>query len=373
MRRVAPYQIFFPLGLLGALIAVGIWFLPPTAGLGAPPIFVHGRLIAGVFLWSYIVGFLMTAVPRMTGTRDARPWEYALALALTALLFATAWGLDPRPFYAAAGGQVLFLALYAGRRLRAAAKTPPVFFSHVGIALLLALAGAYAHARGDAFLGLHLYHVGTVLLLVLGIGTRFFSFLSGLPSAFESGAGPARRALFHALGVAVAVLLAAAGRGYAEAYLGLGLLTLVYVFVIWEALRPSARPSALKWSVRTVAAAIPATFLLAWWRPELALTWLHLLFIAGFALITLAVSTRVTLAHGAYPTELETRSPALWAMWILLGLSAAARIAYGLTDAAWKTPALHLAGALWVLALAAWSVSYLPRIFRPGPQAKPSC
>ncbi|MBX3018440.1 MAG: NnrS family protein [Bdellovibrionaceae bacterium] len=369
---MAPYQIFFPIGLLGALWAVGVWFVP-TAVLGSPAMFIHGKLIAGVFLWSYIVGFLMTAVPRMTGTPAARIWEYVVGLSITAVLFVTAWMLDPVPFYSAVIAQVLFLAVFAGRRLWLAVKVPPVFFSHVGLAFGLALGGAFAHAKGESYLGLHLYHVGTVLLLVLGIGTRFFAFLSGLPSDFETNAPSWARRGFHALGALTALLLICAGWGFASAYLGLAVVGLVYLFGIWRIQRPATRPSALKWAMRVVAAVIPLTFFLAWSWPELALAWLHLLFIAGFALITLAVSTRVTLAHGSYPTEIETRAPALWGMFVLLAFSALMRVGYGLVDPPFKTMFLHGGGVLWFLALGSWSVSFLPKIFIPGPQQKPSC
>jgi len=261
--------------------------------------------------------------------------------------------------------------IYGGRRVFKTTKPVPVFFSHVGIAMVLAVIGSAYHFSGNSFMGIHLYHIGTTLLLVLGIGTRFFSFLSGLPSDFENIAG--KSWLFHGLGVSCGALLFLCGLGNNIAYFGLFLVSLVYLFFVWKIQRPADRPSALKYSVRLVAAAIPLSFLMVWMQPESFLAWIHVLFIGCFGLITFSVATRVTLAHGSYPTDMEMRSPALW--WMLGSLAAAivSRIGYGYTEGLWKTSCLHLAATLWIFAVGIWCWSFLFKIFKPGPLAKPSC
>jgi len=373
MKNIAPYQLFFPLGLLNAMLAVGVWFVQNLGWFSSPAILIHSKLIAGGFLWSFIVGFLMTAVPRMTGTKGANRLEYIFATLLLLGQTSFSWLLDPRYFY---GNQILltlFLIIYGFRRIIKMTKPMPVFFSHVGIAMALALVGAYSHFIGNSFMGIHLYHVGTVLLLVLGIGTRFFSFLSGLPSVFENVTSTWLRMAFHGAGISMGVLLFFAGRGIAISYLGLSLLSTVYLFGFWQVQRASNRPSALKYGVRIVAAMIPLSFFLAWLQPQMFVTWLHLLFIGCFSLITFSVATRVTLAHGSYPIDLEMKSPALWWLVSFLVLGILFRVMYGFSDGLWKTSYLHLAATFWILAVASWCWAFLPRIFKPGPQAKPSC
>lgn len=373
MKKIAPYQLYFPLGLLNAVLAVGVWFVQDLQWFDTPSLLIHSKLIAGGFIWSFIVGFLMTAIPRMTGTDSASLLEYLVSGALLVAGICSAWIADPRFFYSLQMLLVVFLLVYGGRRILRTMKTPPVFFSHVGLAMLLALGGSYSYFSGNSFMGLHLYHLGAILLLIFGIGTRFFSFLSGLPSEFESEESRGSRYLFHACGAMVAIFLYLAGQGNSLAYLGLSLLSLVYLLRIWKVQRSSDRPSALKYAVRFVAAMIPLAFFLTWVRPVMFVTWFHLLFIGCFGLITLSVATRVTLAHGSYPVDFEKQSRALWLMFVFLVLGTASRVLYGFSFDLWKKSYLHAAAVFWILAVVCWCWTFLPKIFKPGPMAKPSC
>lgn len=373
MNKISPYQVYFPLGILNAILAVGVWFTQNLGWLETPAILIHSRLIVGGFLWSFIVGFLMTAVPRMTGAASASKPEYFVSACLLLGQTILSWKLDGRFFYANQMLLVLFLMIYAGRRIFKTSKPIPVFFSHVGVALILALAGSYFHFQGNAFMGTHLYHLGAVLLLVLGIGTRFFSFLSGLPSEFESDESKTMRFAFHASGITIGILLILAGSGHSNSYLALALVSLFYLARIWKVQRPSSRPSALKFGVRIVAVSIPVSFFMTWMQPLYYVTWLHVIFIGCFGLITFSVATRVTLAHGSYSTDLEMSSKALWWVVCLLALGSICRVLYGFSEGLWRTSYLHLAATLWIAAVICWCSSFLIKIYKPGPQAKPSC
>lgn len=373
MMTLAPYQVFFPIGILSALLAVGVWFTQNLGWFSTPAMWIHGKLIAGGFLWSFIVGFLMTAIPRMTGTFNANKVEYGISFLLMMGLILFSWNLDARPFYLTHFLLIAFVLVYAARRLIVSTRPIPVFFSHVGLAMVLALVGSCFYYEGQSIKGFYFYHVGTTLLLVLGIGTRFFSFLSGLPSVFEGTDNQWKRGAFHLMGLAVAALLAGAGFGWTWTFLGLGILTLGYLFFIWKVQRPSNRPSALKWAVRIVAAMIPLSFFLSWLYPLYYLSWMHILFVGCFGLITFSVATRVTLAHGAYPTDMELKSKTLWWMVALLVLAMLSRVFYGFSTGLWKTSFLHSAATFWFLAIIVWCSSYLKKIFKQGPQSKPSC
>src|SRR5215471_20977347 len=75
-----PYRIFFPLGIVLGAIGVSIWplyYYGFTEGYS-------GRARAFVqtdgFLYAFIAGFLLTAVPRFTGTESpSLRVQYALA------------------------------------------------------------------------------------------------------------------------------------------------------------------------------------------------------------------------------------------------------------------------------------------------------
>lgn len=363
MKNVDPYRVFFPIGLLNAFLAVGVWFLRDLPWLSAPALFIHGKLIAGGFLWAFITGFLMTAVPKMTGASPASRIEFLIPLGAMAAMLATAWGIDPRPFYFSHLLLVLFLISFVARRHITSNRPAPIFFSHIGLALLLAAAGDVYHAQGYSSMGVMLLQVGAVLLLVLGIGTRFFSFLTGIPSIFESTTQKLPRYAFHTCGVLVAGSLWLAGEGYLWAYAVLSILALVYLFVFWKVQRKSERHTALRYAMTTVATMIPMSFALSWLLPQQFLTWLHLLFIGCFGLITFSVATRVTLSHGAFPVDIEMKSKALW--WVVgcIVLAALTRLGYGITtDAWWQKSWMHTAAGFWVAAATIWTVVFLKKI-----------
>src|SRR5690606_35748292 len=99
----------------------------------------------------------------------------------------------------------------------------------------------------------------------------------------------------------------------------------------------------------------------------------HLLFIGCFSVLTYAVATRVTLAHGSYSLELETQSKALWVLIAALVLSVIVRLSYGVTSSELKMNALYLASVLWLTAIIAWSYSFLIRIWKKGSLEKAAC
>lgn len=378
MKHLAPYQLFFPIGVLNAFLAIGVWFMQDlnwfSSLVGVPAMLIHSKLIMGGFIWSFITGFLMTALPRMTGTKSVTKAEYSLALFFIFSLMISSWFISSKAFYTLHMGLTFFIIVFAARRILNTQKPIPVFFSHVILALITTLIGAYFYFHNNTLMGLHLYHVGPVLLLVLGIGTRFFSFLSGLPSEFESETSKIKLMLFHASGFLMVLFLYLAGRGKTWAYLALGFLALFYLFQIWKILRPSQRPSPLKWSVRLVALSIPLSFFLCWYKPIMLVTWFHLLFIGCFSIITFSVATRVILAHGSYPLDSEIRSRTLWATLVFLLLGLLFRISYSFVfDPMWKKSFLHLAATFWILALIVWGKNYFVKIFKEGPQTKPSC
>ena len=64
-----PYRIFFPLGIILGAIGVSIWplyYYGVTEGYSGR---AHAFTQTDGFLYAFIVGFLLTAIPRFTGTR----------------------------------------------------------------------------------------------------------------------------------------------------------------------------------------------------------------------------------------------------------------------------------------------------------------
>src|SRR5215467_6399203 len=105
-KQTDPYRIFFPLGIILGLMGVSIWplyYFGITQGYSGR---AHAFVQTDGFLYAFIVGFLLTAIPRFTGT-DAPSLriQYALAALLTA-------GAATFEFQFFAAGNTFFIAAH---------------------------------------------------------------------------------------------------------------------------------------------------------------------------------------------------------------------------------------------------------------------
>src|SRR2546422_1651167 len=172
------YRIFFPLGIILGVFGVSIWplyYFGLTEGYSGRS---HAFVQTDGFLYAFIVGFLLTAIPRFTGTEPpSRRVQYALAaiIAISAILF---------EFQFFAAGQTGFVVSHvmlmtlAVRRFMRRQLDPPDTFVLAGLGLFSGALGALINAAiswniiGPFWdpLGKRLLTEGMVLLLVLGVG-----------------------------------------------------------------------------------------------------------------------------------------------------------------------------------------------------------
>src|SRR5215471_8462635 len=173
-----PYRIFFPIGILLGVIGVSIWPLYYFGILDGYSGRAHAYVQTDGFLYSFIAGFLLTAIPRFTGTEaPSRRVQYVLAsiLATCAAAFEFRFFEIGNTLFVAAHTMLVTLAV---RRFRRRQQEPPETFLLVGLGLISGTAGALIDA-GIAWnlvrpswdlLGKRLLTEGMVLLLVLGVG-----------------------------------------------------------------------------------------------------------------------------------------------------------------------------------------------------------
>src|SRR6266571_166000 len=108
-----PYRIFFPLGIVLGAMGVSIWpvyYFGLTEGYSGR---AHAFVQTDGFLYSFIVGFLLTAVPRFTGTEPpSLPVQYALAavVAASALAFEFQFFIAGQTAFLLAHGTLITLA-----------------------------------------------------------------------------------------------------------------------------------------------------------------------------------------------------------------------------------------------------------------------
>jgi uncharacterized protein involved in response to NO len=370
--RHAPYQLFFPIGGLLSLLGVVQWGAFALGWSSAWRPSLHAIIEIQSALSCFAVGFLFTFVPRRTRTAAPTTVEVGAALLLLIAPGVALFGHE-RLAHAAWALLALFLCVFTGRRLRSALRAGgavaqfiwlPVSF---GLGLLGALAaaiapGAWPWARS---MGTALVWQGVLTGLVIGIGGML------LPMVLhrEPHRGdPSRRAWFlHAVAAAVFASsfavdwLADLRWGHAiRAVVAVGMLVGPARLLRWP------RAPGLHRRVAWLAAwMIPLGFAAVALWPVYRTALLHLTFLPGFMLLTLAIANHVIIAHGGRDTLLFANPVPLYVMGAAVALATCARLLVAFDPARLRLWA-GAAFFLFALALAAWASWVLPRL-RPAP------
>src|SRR5262245_42006460 len=365
--RVEPYRPLFSLGWIYGLLGAGVWPLQALGSIAYPgPL--HRMLMIQGFEQCFVLGFMLTAIQGFTKGVPCTRWELVIAV-MAALAFGIAAILGALRVAAVAFVASMLLLLFAvARRMGPSPTMRPPELVFVGFGLLMGLAGGLLQiASGplDPFPG-RLLSLGMVLSLVLGLGSLLVPTFSGMaaPVATPFWASTTRRGrllLYVVLigGLASAFVAEALGQAGLGAFLRAGAAT-VMLGAIWRMWRVPRRRDAPAFALWISGWMVGAGLWTAALVPAYSLGALHLVFIGGFALLTLGIGTRVIVAHGRYPLTDEPRvlSPALL---VAIGVTLLARLA-----AEWfpsrAMPILGVSGALWIVSWLLWAWNAAPRL-----------
>jgi uncharacterized protein involved in response to NO len=371
--RREPYRLLFPVGALLGWAGVGHWLL---LALGVPGVGWKGpfHALAQVqgFMTCFALGFLFTFIPRRTGTEGPAPWQLGLAALLPVAVTAGAW------FEAWRTSQLLFvllLLLLLGfvlpRVLRPhAGNTVPEGMVWVPVAVGMGLAGALLPWLGMGWphtLGTGLLTQGLFTALVLGVGGMLLPmFLHG--ERPQAGAG-LERALLQAMHLGAAALFALSFlvEQAASSALGHGVRAFVAAVVLvlparlWRA--PS-QPGLHRWLIWLSAWALPLGYALVALRPQWRTAGLHVVFLGCFALMALAVSVHVVLAHGGRPALLHGRPWQVGGLGALVGGAVVARALMAVAPGGYQVW-LGLAAGCFLAATLLWAHLLLPALRAP--------
>lgn len=335
-----PYRILFPLGVIGGISGVILWLLFPYGLLSFYPRDAHFVLMTFVFLWSFVAGFLMTAIPRMTRTKAAGPGEILLASAAVIAqgVMSIKGSLDW--VIVLHGAQVALLLVFLFSRFLVFRKIPFsgfVFLPFGFIFAALSVGLSFSAEGTDRFDFLAFGSEALLVNLIFGLGGRLIPVLSRLPGALMPDQQSFREQ--WAWPLVVCLLLnsgyAASLSGVSEAGSGLRLLAhLAAMFSIFGFfLRPSlwsVLGLSLKVSVLCLTLGEGLRFLgLLTPQYDFGVAGGHVSFIGGICLVTLLVSTRVVLSHGGASLEEEIRSRRIALMTILILLAMIFRLFAG--------------------------------------------
>lgn len=355
MPPVLPFRPFFILAVIDSIAAVAVWTLPPSAaalGLASAPLAGwHGReLLFGVFP-AVISGFLLTALPRWTGTRPhprLHIWLAWLWLCGPAvLILAPAW----RPVAAAA--YLTILTVVIGHRIGASGDR-----RNDGIALLLALlTGAgfidlMVPAAADRALRLA---IAAILGLVMVLGGRIVPSLTAVHCALRGGPElPPRSAGIEVMAAVAATAALAAWLWSPPAAASAGLAAAAAVgqslrWLRWQPWRARRTPALL--ALHAGYACLPAGFALVFLHGMApaavpAAVALHVWTIGAIGLTCVAVMASMIRRHLGRPL---TESSRLNVAFVLLAAALAARAGADFLAPS-REPLIAAAAAAWIVA-----------------------
>ena len=365
-RLREPYRVFFPLGMLCGLAGVAIW---PLYSFGLTATYSgrsHGLVQVFGFLYAFIAGFLLTAVPRFTGTE---PPSLATQLSLAGMLLVAAVSSELRAFAAAT---VAFVAAHAMlftlvlRRFARRKQNPPPTFVYIGLGLVAGAAGALLMsgvtlelipASWD-LLGKRLLTEGMVMLLVLGVGGFLGPRLLGFapPPSHELPLESSVSSVV-ASSIAGAVILIALIAGYGFDLSRMGYVrALVVSIVMFRSLQLRRRPvlrTTVSWAIWIAHWTIAIGVWVVAAAPRYRADFLHILFIGGFSLLILAIATRVTLSHGGHDLVQERRSWPLRIGITCMLVAMLARLGAPFTGTSYFSH-LEWASLLWIAGILVW-------------------
>jgi uncharacterized protein involved in response to NO len=367
-----PYRVLFPIGWVLALWGGCVWGLY-YLGIKSYPGVEHPQIMMGGFLLCFIVGFLMTAAPKFTGSFPATKKELISAAIMGTLMLPCSFFGFRALSYLLSFFMFGFLVIFLRCRFKARRNDPPAPFVFIllGIisgalsSLLLSIDAFGLFSLPPIFIRIAtlFYNQGFVLALVSGIGSRLVPALLGwMPSPLEGGV------LFKVRPFVILMFI----------------LILSYVFeaLQFEILGRTLRAllfgwlSFTQWKIYKLPKIETLQAKMLWlsaWGVLLGLTgqiwadyrihFLHLMFIGGFGLMTFMVAVRVTLSHGNHGLELESKSKAIWLAGTLIVLTALFRVLSGFFPERYFG-ILALASIFWGLALVIWGIVFLPKMVK---------
>ena len=370
--RREPFRLFFPVGTLLAWVGIGHWIAYWAGWVQEYSCLSHGLVQVQGFLLAFALGFLLTAIPRRTGSPPPAAAGIAAAcgglVAMTTAAFAQRWWLAEGATVAIILGVVAF----AVRRFvgTGGSRRPPAAFVLLPMGLACGVAGALMIAWGSSpggsvralAMGRLLVEQGLFFCLVMGAGALVLPLMAGASPPADLGTHPAvtHAALgYGAAGLAVIASLVAeaAGSGHVAPVVR-GLVVAATLIRGAGVLDPLDRPGWNRRAARLGACLVPFGPILAGLVPDYRVPALHVTFIGGLGLLAFAVATHVTAAHLDL-VELRDGRPRVVA--VVAGALLIAMLGRLTADSV-ATYFEHLAaaGMLWIAGTAYWLVRLVP-------------
>lgn len=383
--RREPFRFFFPLGVCCGLWGVDHWLVYALGWSTAYSGFYHASIQVGAFMSCFVVGFLLTALPRFASAAPATSAEFALlagCLIAQPFLLSMGWWMAAELCFIAL---LVAVAVFAARRFatRRSEVGPPTEFiwipigilhGVVGTLLMMLAQGGWLAPWGLA-VGRPMAQQGFLLSVVLGVGGFMAPRLMGRGGLTVSGldAAQARRVRRRRIGLHVlagalvwaSYWLEGSGRGSAAYLLR---ATIVTAELCWTS-RLYRPPSTNELYVRFVWVSLWMIVVGLWGAGayiRFRVAMLHIVFLGGFNLMVFGVATMVVLSHGGEGHRL--REP-LWVFPVVavgLAIAMVVRLAAEVAPEHFF-PLLGVAAGSWSIAGVSWLLFAFPHLLRRMP------
>ena len=368
-----PFRIFFPIGIAFSIIGTMVWILFVFQMLPFYPGPNHPEVMIGGFLYSFSFGFLLTAIPRFTGSTPATDAEiYSIAIpcigALIAALFWKFFFFHIFLFLAE-----IFLVIFLIKRFLTRIHKLPSPFIFVGFGMFSGLLSTAFYVTNDLIsipgplfiIARILFLKGTMFFLLLGIGSRLIPALLGwieMPTAVLQ----TRTKSPYLFPIGALILLSGfIVEGFFSSDYGKMIQAIplaFFPFFAWKIYKKPKNPGFLSWLIIIASWLLVFGFISSILIPLHAIHLIHLSYVSGLGLLTLMIATRVSVSHSGLNSMIEQKSKLLLSVGVLVILAATTRASSGISE---KIYLHHLAYAssCWIVGVLLWSYLLFPKIF----------
>jgi uncharacterized protein involved in response to NO len=379
--RNEPFRFFFPLALLFAVAGVLKWPVMFWAENATYPGQSHAFLMTEGFFGGFIIGFAMTAIPRMMDSkRNHRGLLFLMALVFLIMNCILSHG-------PVALGNILFIVLmllFAGQltlHFRNRKCLPPPGFILMLPAIICAIGGASLsvfewNEDTSPFLQqlrpLILYQAWP-LLPFLGVCPFFLPKFMGepgkhdLPDCFKPSQEWKNRAVSSCI-LSAGVLGSMCLEALHLNRIGLAMRgAFIIGFFIQELPKPFLRFGGDK-IVKCICLclwAIPSAYWLAAAMPAYRIAWVHWSLVGGLSALTLTVATRVILGHSGHIGMLKEKTAWFVIMIALIWVGMVSRVSGDIWPKIMQSHFIY-AAICWLTAVTIWIVKVLPKLTVPA-------
>ncbi|MEQ8350503.1 MAG: NnrS family protein [Leptospiraceae bacterium] len=393
-NTIEPYRILFPVAWLGGLLTVGLWMIVSLShslswGFAPYPASLHAYGVFALFVFPSVSGFLLTALPRFTGS--PLPSLTFLGWVTATYLFSMASFLTGYPVLVCLFALVAMILTLGFARIRmrdSSTVLPSYLRAFLPTGLVAGLLGwlsiivglclqnldlSFTSDAHEPFIlsGRSLLFYYSISLIVLGAGSRIAVTIQAQDHEDrhswrrfleENGTEPYLVLALLALGALIEIIGFSLGEDRSGSLVRSGAFLCFAAMFYWLVLRFRIYRNSFRRAIST-------GLWLSFWLILIGLGsrvitgsasvhWVHLFFVGGLALLIISVMTRVILSHGKWDLILENRSLMLWIPVLLLVLAAATRASAHLLPTSYINH-LGYASFLFCLSVLMWLLRFL--------------